>query len=848
MNVEADKVDRDAIAAFRDSLVDDVYAAQDFIPWEDIENDVERARPGVDRLNELARASPDGIDPEALADALLNEPTVLSVIQRLLAAPGGGVGFADGRQLPEHPPDTPAKAASLARLLLDVGIGRLVTFRAATQELLRVALIAADTRKRGNRRRRTLEERLSALLDKAAKAAEIELGQPVEARNATGMPPSVSNRLQRVIYAANDRPLVAIATMFEAIGGGRQNEAFRRFVRVQDELDAVPVPLILVADGRGVRSVPLRIVEEVWERIGAVVSLHQADQGMLGDAVAELIRNPVAPKLSGALDTLIRGALERGVAADADDLPVGDEAARLAIARFEAEHPELDLVLDPGGRTVSVGRPESVSSAERLREKFDPADAIALAASLIARDIATQERLDGERVIGLLEVRPTALIPGQLVVTAQPSPATASDVRDVAEQARIRALETTVAILIVPDAGSWLADPDRELTTRTTATSVVVVDPGDLRTLAGAAEPQDALAALMLRQADLTKASPFIHNGVTPPRLFRGRRVDETSIESDLASSSVAVLGSRKIGKTSLLRRVEQTLKAQQRTVYYGDCQTIGDWTGFRRLVHRQWKVDLAAEFEPDQVAALIEALRVEDDPPVLILDEIDRLVAWDRAHEVGGVTEAFFRAMRAASQANTAQFVFSGERTIADVLWSPDSPHWNFCQRLSLRQLDRDAAGELLFGVLESLSIRFEDQAAAESELWRATSGHPRLVQLLGDGLVRRLNERPGDERQTLAVADLLAVLTTFEFKSEYVDTYFGQATPLEKALSRLVVDGERSLEALQRHAVAQHEPLALRILELYGIIDIVADEVRLRAEFLPEALPVAGPPPAAP
>jgi DpnII restriction endonuclease/AAA domain-containing protein len=834
----------EAIAAFRKSLVEDVYAAQDFIPWQQISEQVEDAAPGIRCLNEIARSTGEGIDMDALADALLDEPKTFSVVQRLLSVPAAGVGFADGRQLPENPPRDEKAAAELSRLLLDVGLDRLITEKAATEELLRVALIAGDTRRRSNRRRRSLEDRLASLLKKATTEASAALEQPVHAREPTDMPLSVRNRLRRVLYGEDGRPLAAVATMFETTGGGRQGETFRGFGRVQDELDLVPVSLILIADGRGIREIPVRSVEEVWDRIGSVLSLKQVEEGMLAKAVIELVENPAAPSLARLpLAALIGGALDRGVRVDADDLPVNEEVARLAIARFDAENETLGLDVDSEGRSLTFTRADEVAGADLLAETFEPESAISLVASLVARRSSESEQLDSGQRIAVLGVPSSPLIPGELVVAAQGDSPDAADVRVVAGAARERALKTTMAILVVPDAEAWLEDSERELVMRTTATSVVVVDPADLRKLAVAADPQDALSVLILQQADLTKTSPFIHNGVTPPQLFAGRREEETRIVSDLATSSVAVLGSRQIGKTSLLRRVEQTLRAQGRAVYYGDCQAIGEWGGFRALAKRNWNVELAEVFEPDQVAAMVERLAVGDDPPVVILDEIDRLVAWDLTHDVGGVTEAFFRGLRTQSQAGSAQFVFSGERTIAEVLWSPASPHWNFCQRLSLRQLDREAAAGLLFDVLSSLSVRFENKTVAEQELWRATSGHPRLVQLLGDQLVRRLNERPGGERDRLSESDLQGVIDTFDFKSEYVDTYWGQATPFEKELTRSVAEGERSLEALQERIAEQNEPLALRILELYGIIDIVSEKVQLRAEFLPKALSAAGP-----
>lgn len=832
------------VRAFRETLVDDVYAAQDFIPWDQIDEQVRDAAPGIRSLNGLAQ-EPGGIRPAPLADALLEEPSTFSVVQRLLAAPAAGVGFVDGRQLPESPPRDPDSAAQVAQLMVDVGIDRLVTSKAATEELLRVALIAGDTRRRSGRRRRGLEERLDSLLGEVAGEVEEAVGHPVSTRGPEEMPQTVRNRLVRVLYNEDGRPFAAVATMFEAIGGGRQNQTFRGFLRVQDELDLIPVSLVLIADGRGVRELPPRLVEEVWDRIGGLLSLRQSEDGMLADALSELSRNPLAPQLERLpLDTMIRSRLEGGGEVAAGDLPVDEELGRVALARFEEQNPGLDLTVDPDDGRISYSRAEEVADADHLDDSFDPDAAIALAASLLSRsgpDGGTI--LPSGQAVARLTVRPSPLVPGELAVAAQDSEATVADVRAVAAGARRLAPETTVALLLVPDSEPWIEDPEREVTTRTTPTSVVVLDPDDLRRLASSKDVEKELSAMILRQADLTKASPFVHNGVTPPRLFHGRRIEETSIVSDLATSSVAVLGSRQIGKTSLLHRVRQTLVAQGRAVYYGDCQAIGDWEGFRALAERDWGVTLSATFVPDQIAELVSQLDPRGEFPILILDEIDRLVSWDRENEVGGVREAFFRAVRAQSQAGGAQFVFTGERTIADVLWAPDSPHWNFCQRLSLRQLAREDAAGLLFDVLASLSISFADRGLAEQVLWRSTSGHPRLVQLLGDKLVRRLNERPGDERDVLAAADLESIVETFDFKTEYIDTYWGQATDFEKDLTQQISEGRTSLEHLQAEITGRGAHHSLRILELYGIIDVGLDAVSLRAEFLPEALAVAGP-----
>ena len=120
--------------------------------------------------------------------------------------------------------------------------------------------------------------------------------------------------------------------------------------------------------------------------------------------------------------------------------------------------------------------------------------------------------------------------------------------------------------------------------------------------------------------------------------------------------------------------------------------------------------------------------------PLVLLLDEIDRLLDWDYNQTESGVNEAFFRTCRTISQEGKAQFVFSGERIIAQKLWDPHSPHWNFCRPLQLQQLNSEASEKLLLDPLKSLQIEVDNLASFRKAAWHYTSGHPQIIQFLGD------------------------------------------------------------------------------------------------------------------
>jgi hypothetical protein len=419
-------------------------------------------------------------------------------------------------------------------------------------------------------------------------------------------------------------------------------------------------------------------------------------------------------------------------------------------------------------------------------------------------------------------------------------------IRDVAKRARATSAASRIAALVSPDATFWRSTAASTSIQTELATSVVVVDAAELPTIVGSRSPRDSLVRLVLEQADLTKANPFNYTGVTPRVMFFGRGAELARIRSSMRSNSVAVLGGRRIGKTSLLQRTVDALRTDGWSPYYADLQAVGNWETFVPVAAR-WEVDLDPTFRPAQVDSMISQLTARGEgTPVLILDEVDNLLRWDLEHADANVSEALFRAFRAASQEGSARFIFSGERLIAERLWDPASPHWNFCRPVALRQLDRAASDDLLRRPLAELGVELDDEQEFLDTAWSHTHGHPQIVQFLGDLLVRELNSRPADERAELAGTDIHDVVDSAAFRRHYATTYWGQATSAERLVSALLAQGVSSLAELRAGADdlldVQELERALRMLDLYGIIEAVDDPVRLRAEWMPEALEAFG------
>lgn len=840
------EVDR-AITEFLDSLAPDIYSERTFVPWDEIEAQVRQLAGPIAVLQALSDRP--RLTAGALADALDDEPDVAFLIRALFTAPHA-VGFSDGREIPEEFNPHVHDSREVARLLLDLGLRKVLPRGAQVKDLFRVAAIAVDSRRRGFRRKADLEARVSGLLESSIATVSDRLGLELVRLEASDYPEPMRGRGIEAI-AASGRPVIGIATVFQAISGGRQyRDLAQTYPRVQEDLDVVPASLILIADGRGIQEASHRVLVTLFESVAACMTLAQAEAGALADAMeTAAINRGARTTRRSSLAKIISNRLANGTRVTADDLPVVRETAELALAAYAAEHPELSLRLSADSATLEWSKTTLVGEAQRLRESFPPGEAVGLLAdALDIKDpqplVSSDELPEGvSAVVGPIPTDP--VLPPKLMVAGS-ALVDETFVRATARAARRHVAGATLAVLITGDASDWRARADASTVQTSTATSVVVVDQDDLLQIVGSVRPRDALVQRVLEQADLTKASPFKSAGATPPEMFFGRQQEAADLMGILSSSSAAVIGGRRIGKTSLLHRVTDTLATEGWLPFYADLQQAGDWRTFAEHVNLKWQVEAAHDFSPGAVSDLVEQLRERGTGRlVLILDEIDNLLRWDQDHDDSYVSEAFFRACRALSQEGAAQFVFSGERTIAERLWDPASPHWNFCRPLMLRQLPSKAAGDLLHRPLASLGVELSDPDLSLGIVWDRSAGHPQIIQKLGEDVVALLNTRDPEHRARLSTADLDSVTDSAEFRRHYVTTYWGQATAYEQLLSALIALDIDSMEALrgeldERSLASDADSFnaALRMLALYGIIDDAEDPITLRATWLPEAL----------
>lgn len=832
---------KDRIDNFTSTLSGNLLASDDFIDWDFVFRNLAARASDVASLQSIVDSGP--LTQSLLRAGLFEHPRIYPVLLDLLAFNSSGAQV-EKWGLP--PAVEKARLDWLVDQLFYVGVDRLLTPGTDVAASLKVAEVYKDANRRRFRGGKKLEEKVKHLVYRSFREANERLGG-VLSISSSALPDVSLRRALTHVISMDKRPIVGVATVFQNQSGGRQlRDLSFTYPNLQQRLSEHGVALVLIADGQGLREASDRTLGLLFEGVGFPINLAQASDGTLTDILVEVATGERPEAVDqAALNRLIEERLKVALSVNADDLPVGPNRGRLALTTYADSRRRALLELSETGDRLSWGNATWVNAARKLKLQFAPSAALELFVEMLNCEVQAAIPLEGG-VSAEVTAPPVPPFSDTFYVTSASAPLDAKQAREVGRRASEIAPYSTVTFYLTAQSLSESQISQHRKDQTLLSSNVIAVSAGLLEQMATNQNPLNRLMDAILTQSDLNKVSPFILSNPTTPRMFYGREAEAATVQRTLTTNSVAILGSRRIGKTSLIRRLRDNLQSAGFQPFFGDCQTVKTWSDFAELATRSWSADLPQDFRPFHLDSLIEQLRARGaGPVVLILDEIDQLIEWDQAHTEDTVPEAFFRSCRSISQSGAAQFVFSGERRIASRLWDAQSPHWNFCRAVQLTQLDRSDAVSLLIDPLRAMDIKLPDQSRIADLAWERTSGHPQIVQYLGDRLVKLLNNR--DDRRDLAVTaeDVLGVTSTTEYAQHYLATYWGQATKFEKMVSKVVAASETTpvgvLDRLQKIGIETDSDdllSALRMLQLYGIIADVDETIVLRAKWFPDAL----------
>jgi ActR/RegA family two-component response regulator len=312
----------------------------------------------------------------------------------------------------------------------------------------------------------------------------------------------------------------------------------------------------------------------------------------------------------------------------------------------------------------------------------------------------------------------------------------------------------------------------------------------DILRVVASRDPHRSLRRMLLSAIDLLMVSPFVTSAPVPNNMFFGREVELREIVEHATTANYALIGGRRIGKTSILYHLKLIrLLAVGLQSYYLDCSTTLDQASFLEAFARVLLLDLSDRSDPFRVPqkALESFTRLvdqvsEEEPIIILLDEVDKLILADRAAGYPLFTE-----FRALAQRNQCKFVLAGERVLREALRDPAGPLFNFGSEMLVGRLGFRAVKELVTRPMKQLEIELIDEGAIVRNIYDFTSGHPNVVQRLCQRLIIRLNER---QHRRITSDDVEAVIADPGFlRRDFLDTFWERASILEKLVSLVMI-----------------------------------------------------------
>ncbi|HUU53289.1 MAG TPA: HEAT repeat domain-containing protein [Armatimonadota bacterium] len=229
--------------------------------------------------------------------------------------------------------------------------------------------------------------------------------------------------------------------------------------------------------------------------------------------------------------------------------------------------------------------------------------------------------------------------------------------------------------------------------------------------------------------------------------MFFGRAAEIEYVARALAGgeggSVVVLVGQRRTGKTSLLKRVAARLSYQYRPVFVDVQGILVSETGafFEELARLALSGEGAAAMLGDGEAPaggrgadmVREAAALCDRRLVLLLDEFDDLDAKVRSGRLSA--EVFDQLRNLVQHSENVSLVLCGTHRLEELA----GDHWSFLLNLATYRrvgcFEREEGEEVLRAPLQRLGIVCEDAAIARAR--RLTGGHPYFLQLVGYRLV---------------------------------------------------------------------------------------------------------------
>jgi ligand-binding sensor domain-containing protein len=268
---------------------------------------------------------------------------------------------------------------------------------------------------------------------------------------------------------------------------------------------------------------------------------------------------------------------------------------------------------------------------------------------------------------------------------------------------------------------------------------MLLVGQSELLSLLFASSPPAVFAGL-LHKKGLLLVSPYTTHGHAPAEMFFGRADLLRELVGARARTYV-VAGPRRVGKTSLLRRVEQQMKPSHDVIFL-DLLGMRDHAAIaRQFASRYGEVLPSTRSEVLLADLLVERRKRRNEPMALIIDEADGILQKDAAHPDG---YPFFNSLRRLQADGTCSCLLAGYQELYRATLDQRSPLYNFGEVRLLGPLDESAAQDLATLPMTRIGVRYSSDDLVKRIVERS-GGYPSMTQMLCGAALDQLKGESG-------------------------------------------------------------------------------------------------------
>lgn len=296
--------------------------------------------------------------------------------------------------------------------------------------------------------------------------------------------------------------------------------------------------------------------------------------------------------------------------------------------------------------------------------------------------------------------------------------------------------------------------------------NLISIDENDIKELFVSLKPDTALKNIIFRKLSLNRISPYIISGPTKTT-FYGRSGTIQRI-CNSTEKSYAIVGARKIGKTSLLKKIEESPPIHTHYIYinletyFSTGKTYQPF--LKRMLEELKKISPNINLSRfpfglgiEKLPGTLEKLSQQGKKIVFLFDEFDRLLAFDKQHDY-----ELMRTFRSMSHNKFCQFIFAGFEELYQRKRELKNPSYNFYEEIRLEPLERDAALDLITKPMEDIGIHYNNPEDREIIL-EYTARHPNLLQFFCSRLINQVGKHPYvKDRRTILRRDINQLLNT--------------------------------------------------------------------------------------